>query len=49
MKRIVGDDDGESPLHHCEHVEAAQLLVDAHANKDVKNAEGKTVRGLLFI
>ena len=43
------DNDGDTPLHHCEHVEAAQILIDANATIDKKNTEGLTVSVYLLL
>ena len=39
----VEDSDGDTPLHHCENVEAAKVLIDAKADVSIRNKEGKTV------
>ena len=36
------DVDGDTPLHHCDAVEAARLLVERGARVDVKNNAGET-------
>lgn len=39
----VQDNDGDSPLHHVEHVDAARLLVERmNANPNIVNGEQKT-------
>ena len=38
----VGDSDGDTPLHHTEHVDAAQLLIASGANPAALNSESKT-------
>uniref|UniRef100_A0A7S2PQG5 Uncharacterized protein n=1 Tax=Leptocylindrus danicus TaxID=163516 RepID=A0A7S2PQG5_9STRA len=38
----VQDSDGDTPLHHCDAVEAAQLLIERGASVDVKNNAGET-------
>ena len=39
--------DGDTPLYAAETVEMAQLLLTHGADPTVKNAEGKTVGGLM--
>ncbi|EQC28010.1 hypothetical protein SDRG_14282 [Saprolegnia diclina VS20] len=41
-KVSLGDNDDETPLHFCESVEVAELLLDAGADLNVKNADGRT-------
>lgn len=41
---MIGDQEGDTPLHYCEKVDAAQFLLQAGADKEAKNREGKTVR-----
>ncbi|KAI9295409.1 ankyrin [Neoconidiobolus thromboides FSU 785] len=36
----IVDFDNETPLHHCESVRCAKLLIDAGANPNLKNNEG---------
>ena len=36
------DDDGDTPLHFCETVELARLLIEAGADPAVQNGDGKT-------
>ena len=38
----VGDTDGDTPLHHAEHVDAAQFLISSGANPAAMNSESKT-------
>ena len=38
----VGDTDGDTPLHHAEHVDAAQFLISSGANPAAMNIESKT-------
>ncbi|GMH55459.1 hypothetical protein TrST_g6445 [Triparma strigata] len=42
----VKDNDGDTPLHHCESLEVAQLLVAKGADKTLCNSEGKTAMDL---
>ncbi len=39
------DADGDTPLHHCDRVEAARLLVSFGADVMVRNGEGRTPLG----
>ena len=39
---MLCDADGDTPLHGCEEPAVAQILIDAGAKLDAKNAEGKT-------
>jgi ankyrin repeat protein len=36
------DGDGDTPLHHCDDVDSAKLLIEAGADHTIKNDEGKT-------
>ncbi|OQR86441.1 hypothetical protein ACHHYP_10547 [Achlya hypogyna] len=38
----LGDNDDETPLHFCESIEVAEILLAAGANLNAKNAEGRT-------
>mmetsp|Transcript_55505 Transcript_55505/g.166422 ORF Transcript_55505/g.166422 Transcript_55505/m.166422 type:complete len:178 (-) Transcript_55505:677-1210(-) len=42
----AGDSDGDTPLHHCDDVAAARILIEeGGADASLKNHEGKTARG----
>ncbi len=36
------DDDGDTPLHHCDDAESAKLLIEGGADFTLKNDDGKT-------
>ena len=36
------DGDGDTPLHHCDDIDSAKLLIEAGADFRLKNDEGKT-------
>ena len=40
----TGDNDRDTPLHLCETVECATLLLEAGADLNARNADGRTVR-----
>jgi ankyrin repeat protein len=40
----VGDNDMDTPLHMCESIECANLLLQRGAELNARNAEGRTVR-----
>ena len=38
------DSDGDTPLHHCDHLEAVKVLIEeGHADYRIKNDEGNDV------
>lgn len=39
----AGDNDMDTPLHRCETVEIAKILLDHGADVNARNAEGRTV------
>lgn len=36
------DGDGDTPLHHCDDVDTAKILIEAGADPTIKNGDGKT-------
>jgi hypothetical protein len=36
------DGDGDTPLHHCDDVDTAKILIEAGADTTIKNCDGKT-------
>lgn len=36
------DGDGDTPLHHCDDVESAKMLIEAGADRTIQNDDGKT-------
>lgn len=36
------DSDGDTPLHHCDDVDSAKMLIEAGADHSMKNNDGKT-------
>ena len=36
------DGDGDTPLHHCDDVDSAKILIGAGADHTMKNGDGKT-------
>jgi len=44
----ITDNDNDTPLHVCETVECAELLLAANARLDAVNSAGQQVRGLLI-
>lgn len=36
------DGDGDTPLHHCDDVDTAKILIGAGADTTIKNFDGKT-------
>ena len=39
----TGDNDRDTPLHLCETVECAQVLLEAGADLNARNSDGRTV------
>lgn len=42
----IMDNDSDTPLHHCESLQVAQILVAKGADRNLTNAEGKTAMDL---
>jgi len=45
----TGDNDMDTPLHRCETVECAKLLLEHGAELNERNSEGRTVRSPLSL
>lgn len=43
--KCPGDNENDTPLHVCETVEIAKILLAHGAELNARNAEGRTVRG----